>query len=216
MTINPIIVSGNAGIPATFFGDSTQQATIEGFIDTIMSQAGIDVEWLVPQTYQNEFLYNATARQLNQFEPLTPVGIVNTVPEVVNMWFVNAVPGALAPGYGSINGIAIVDGEGAAVSAHPSLLTDFGVAGLEAIAGVTAHELVHNLGLDHITDTNNLLNVPVVGHELTAGQVSTIFTDDPLRFDGFDLLVEVAVVPEPGPAFLLLLAFGAIFSRRGR
>jgi hypothetical protein len=49
--VNPVIVSNSAGdMTAPFFGGVTQRGTIEGFINEIWDQAGIDIGFLSPTT----------------------------------------------------------------------------------------------------------------------------------------------------------------------
>ena len=56
LTVQPIVVSDDDGTDtATFFGTVTQQSEIEGFIDTIWGQAGIDVDFLTPNSWNNTF-----------------------------------------------------------------------------------------------------------------------------------------------------------------
>ncbi|MEM9479521.1 MAG: PEP-CTERM sorting domain-containing protein [Verrucomicrobiota bacterium] len=218
LTVNPIIVSNTSGQVATFFGTDTQRLEIEGFVDTIMSQAGIDVEWLSPQFLtNNNALYdsNASGIPLQFFSQLTSDTIESTVPSVVNMWFVHTVPGQSHPPSSQVRGHALVDAEGVAMSINANTQSTFGVLGREAIAAVVSHELAHNLGLQHVTITNNLLEANIMGHQLNASQISTIFTDAP-GFDGFDLLVEIPAIPEPGSALLLLCVTGVVLARRRR
>ncbi len=211
VTINPIVVSDSGGSPtAVFFGTESQQAEIEGFVDTIMAQVGIDVDWLDRKDYTNAFLYDS-ATALGQYAAVTPDTIESTVPEIVNMWFVAKVPGAAAPGPNSVNGLAFVDDEGLAISVGSSLATF--TAGREAIGAVVAHELSHNLGLDHIVESENLMEAFFTAERLTASQLTTIM-DDAAGFDGYDLLV--AVVPEPSTGILSGLALFTLMFRRRR
>lgn len=223
LRVQPIIVqqaAGQGGDLATFFGSASEKGEIEGFVDTIWAQAGIDVTFLAATTYVSSFAYNgfpadytSATRPTVDLSTIVSGGPVHADPTVLNMFFVEIVPGFTYTTLNTSNGLAFIDGNGVAMFVGGNLLS-FGL-GREAIASVVAHEIGHNLGLDHLMQAENLLQSggsPNPGQRINAGQISTIFTDNP-GADGFNLLVPV---PEPSVGLLGLLAVGAICASRRR
>jgi hypothetical protein len=87
---------------ATLFGTGSQQTEILGFIDQIWAQAGIDIEFLSPTSYSDSFAYEGTAGSmaprpggdLNTIQNQGALaGVNNSNPDVLDMYFVNIVPG---------------------------------------------------------------------------------------------------------------------------
>lgn len=223
LRVQPIIVSQAAsegGAAATFFGNAEQQAEIEGYVDTIWAQAGIDVVFLAPTTYVSSFAYDGypedhtySYRPTVDLSRIVAEGPVSQDPTVLNLFFVEVVPGyPYTSGY-SVNGLAFVDGNGVAMFVGSELLTF--TAGLQGIAKVVAHEIGHNLGLDHLAEGGNLMqeaDAEERGERISAAQIATIFTND-AGPDGFELLVPV---PEPSSGFLGLVTLALAVSRRRR
>jgi len=221
VTVQPILVSDTGGTnPAGFFGSAGQQASIEGFVDTIWAQAGIDVNFLAPNTWNNTFANWGTGGPPDNSGNTRPgsdlgtvisdgaaAGVASADPNVINMYFVNIPAGFALPGDNSASGIAILDGNGIMQFVGAGL-TGF-TGGQEVAASVVSHEIGHNLGLDHIFEAENLMGDvgSVAGERLNSTQVATALASD--------LSV---VVPVP-PALILMLSglvglFGVFGKRR--
>ena len=211
-----------SGTPATVFGDAAQRASIEAMVDLIWAQAGIDVLFL-PTTnlWVNSFAYEGTAGSNNprpdtDLDTMVTQGILNGVananPLVINMYFVNIVPGFSFTSANTVNGLAYVGGNGIAAFVGSNLLGFLG--GREAIASVIAHEIGHNLGLDHLVETENLMQSggsPNQGERLNSAQIQAAL-NSPFSTD-------LVTVPEPGTGVLVsvvLLVAAGLRSGRGR
>ena len=214
--VNPIIVSDDAGNnPAPFLGAPSEESEILGLIDDIWAQAGIDVEFLPTTTYDSSFALTGTSDPRPTSDLNTIVsnassvpGVLSADPNVINMFFVQIVPGFSQTSDNTANGLAFVGGNGVAQWAGPNL-TGF-EGGREVIASVIAHEIGHNLGLDHITETENLMQeggAPNQGERLNSSQIATALASN----------FSVAV-PEPKFPALLALIFAVHlgFRRRAR
>ena len=176
VTINPIIVSNSDGSnTAELFGTATQEAEIKRLIDEIYLQAQVDVEWLAPQTYNNTFanIGNGGTRPNSDLATVVnagdSAGIGNSSSLIIDMYFVEIAAGFADTTENTANGLAYVNDNGITMHVGDNLPSFLG--GRDVVARVVAHEIGHNLGLDHISDTNNLMND---GSDLTVSQITTI------------------------------------------
>jgi len=201
VNVQAIIVSDDNGSnTADFFGNSTQRAVIEGFIDDIWAQAGIDVNFLSANTWNNSFANSgsglpADVRPASDLNTIVTdganAGVANTDPNVINMYFVNISAGFKLLGENNVAGLGFVGANGISQYVGSSLLGFTG--GQETVAGVVSHEIGHNLGLEHISELENLMNSG--GQRLNSTQISTALASN----------FSVTVVPAP-PALVLLLS----------
>ena len=176
VTVQPIVLSNSDGTnQAEFFGNEAQEELIKLQIEKIFAVAGVDIDWLTANHWQNTFAnvgdggvrprsdLNATLAQGDA------AGVGNSDPLVIDLYFVE-----IAAGFGDVsdsvaNGLANIGANGISMHVGDDLLnTD---TGLTTIARVAAHEIAHNLGLTHVEDPDNLLNL---GEELNASQIATI------------------------------------------
>ncbi len=215
VNIQAIIVSDDGGAnTAEFFGNNIQQSIIEGFIDDIWAQAGIDINFLPANTWSSSFANSgsgssAVTRPTSDLNTIVAdgaaAGVASINPNVINMYFVNVAAGFSLLSENTAAGLAFVNDNGITQYVGSNLL-DF-TGGQEVIASVVAHEIGHNLGLDHITETENLLNSGSAGQRLNASQISTALASN----------FSVAVVPVPPALVLFLSGLGVLgFYRRKR
>lgn len=207
VTVQIILVSNDAGnSTAPAFGAAGEQALIFSAIDTIWAQAGIDIEFNLGVTaWNNTFALTGTPGDndprpdddLNTIaDSAETAGITSANPNTINLFLVQIVPGFSQTTNNTSNGLAFLDANGITLWAGPTLTTFS--AGRDVIASVLAHEIGHNLGLDHIIDSQNLMQAggsPDEGERLNASQINTA-------------LASAFSVPIPEPATLVLIALG--------
>ena len=177
--VQPIVVANSNGSnQAEFFGTAVQQAIIEAEIERIFSVAGIDIDFLDANFYNNTAANtgNVSAGQIRSradLRTLQPegdaVGVGSPDPLVIDAYFVEVASGFGDVGEDTVNGLALIGAGGTTIHVGDNLLD--GGPGLMTIASVTAHEIAHNLGLEHVDSDTNLLGQ---GTELTREQIATI------------------------------------------
>jgi hypothetical protein len=182
VTVQIIRVSDDAGMStAPAFGGAGQQAEIFSTVDTIWAQAGIDVAFSTSFTPWNDTFAlrgiegdNDPRPDFDLDEIVTNAeadGVLADDPLTINVFLVQIVPGFSQTSNNTSNGLAFLDANGITLWAGPNL-TGF-LDGRDAIASVLAHEIGHNLGLDHLEETENLMQSGGSGERLNAAQIST-------------------------------------------
>ena len=185
IVVQPIIVSNDDGSnTAEFFGTADQQADVIARIDAIYSVAGIDVEFL-PAVSLNDTFVNVgdggdgeDGTGERAAEDLSAIvaqgdedGVGSPLPNVIDMYFVELVPAFEDLGEDAANGLAFLGQPGIAIHIGDNLVDTVG--GRVAAAEVTAHEIGHNLGLEHVDIDGNLMTPIVDGSNLTFAQIAT-------------------------------------------
>lgn len=222
VTIQPIVVSNDNGANASvYFGSPANTAAIQDSVGVIWSQAGIDVRWLIPNFFQNTIanvgsLPTNTERPVGDLDAILnagqAAGVASANPKTLNFYFIRITPGFPMLSAGSVAGRSQVDNTGGAMfvgSNLPGLLFNGDPLGNNLIAKTIAHEIGHNLGLEHFnTDTINLLHesgstLPTVGATLNSDQIVLARSS---RF--------AVAVPEPSTWAGLAAAFGVFIVGR--
>ena len=197
--VQPIRVRKVSGAAATTFGSAAQDTYIKQQINRVWAQAGVRIDWLPSVDYVSDFAYDGSPgdysvnprpdNHLDAIVDTAPSPPRSADPAVLNLFFVEIVPGFEFLGDDYANGLAFLDGNGITVHVGSSLLTF--QSGRDLIASVVAHEIGHSLGLDHVADANNLMSSNANSERLTAAQKSLVFTNDPGP-DGYELLRPLA------------------------
>ena len=193
--VQPIRVRTVDGAVATTLGTAEEETYIKEQINRIWAQAGVRIEWLPVVDYTSNFAYNgapgvyqSSARPIGEFNTIVgnaPSPPASASATVLNMFFVEIVPGFQLLGEYNASGLGFVDDNGVTVYVGRNLLGFEG--GRDVIASVIAHEIGHNLGLSHVNTPDNLMASGGSEERLTAEQKAKIFTNNS-GVDGYDLL----------------------------
>lgn len=181
ITIRPVILSNSNGSnSAEFFGNDSQEAEVKMLIDEIFAQADIDVVFEQERRWNNSF-----ANVGNSGGGVRPTSDLQTIVQngdaggfgssdsrVIDVYFVEVAPGFDDLGENFVNGLAFISASGVGLHVGDNLAGS--QAGREIIARVFAHEVGHNLGLEHVDGPNNLMSEQNGNTALTQAQVNEI------------------------------------------
>jgi hypothetical protein len=202
---------------APMLGNPVEQTDILNGVSTIWSQAGIALNYSFrAETFNNTFANSGTLGSNNPrpegdldatFALAAAAGdVLSADPQTLNILFVNIVPlfSALADNQGA--GLAFLGANGMSLWAGPDLPGS--ETGREGLAKLIAHEIGHNLGLDHLTLAQNLMQdggASNPGQRISPDQIPAVLNSPFL-----------VPVPEPASATLFLLASIALLRLRRR
>ena len=152
--------------------------------NTIWAQAGLSLDFLNFTTFNSTLYQNLNESTAASFGGLTGLGHgQNDNPLVIDLWFVRSIFGAYGEGWLGGNGIAIGDNV-------------FSEGRLDTIA----HELGHNLGLDHYSTSDYTLYLMAAGGvRTTPGSLSQITPGSP----GTDRLSSIEIATALSSPFVL-------------
>ncbi len=216
INVRVIGVADNAGANAApLWGTPAQQALVFSMVDQIWAQAGIDVDFTFRAgTYDNTFAHTGTPgsnnpRSTGDLNTIITAaaaasGVLSTDPNTLNLFMVRIVPGFSQTSDNTSNGLAFLGGNGITYWAGPNLPGFTG--GQEVLAAVLAHEIGHNMGLDHIAESQNLMQEggsANPGQRLNSAQIATS-------------LASSFSVPVPEPTAGALIALAGVFTARRR
>jgi hypothetical protein len=184
VNVNLIGVADDDGSDSTAgtFGTATQQAEVFSFVDVIYAQAGVDVEFTFrPGTYNSSFARIGTPGN-NDPRPQSDLstirtsaaagGVLSPDANTLNVFLVSIVPGFSQLSANSSAGLASINANGITYYGGATLVGF--TAGREVLASVLAHEIGHNLGLDHVNIVENLMTSNSDGERLNESQIATI------------------------------------------
>lgn len=175
VTVQPIIVSNNNGSnTADFFGTNSSEIEIKTLINDIFykEDGKTQVNWLA-ETSWNSSNANNGIFDLNQIVDNAPGSVTGDPADIINAFLVNSVKGFSTNSEDAAFGFSYVGASGVTLRVGSNLLTF--TEGRLAVARVAAHEIAHNLGLDHISSPSNLMyDQGITSDNLTTAQRNTI------------------------------------------
>lgn len=178
--VQPVIAANSNGSNvAEFFGNASQEADIKGRIDDIFSQANVDVQWLPVKRWNNTSVNVGSGSGTRPGSDLNAMvtlgdesGFGSRDSRVVDLYFVEKVPGFGDTNDNVANGLAFIGISGVAMHTGDNL-PNF-ASGRAVAARVAAHEIAHNLGLRHTDGEETLMTSGSGSTRLTQSQIDTI------------------------------------------
>ena len=187
ITVQPIDVCDNSGNNCANAGDATLNS-LEAATQAIWAQAGIGITFLKTETYNNSAYQSVTA-DLTTASPSDPARSLmrdpghgqSSDPQVLNLYFVNQLTDVHNPG-ALLRGFSFTNGNGMILGPTPVLDT-------------MAHEIGHNLGLDHTT-----FGAGAATDLMTAGD-TRLYPTDVSQIGAVDKLTAAQIAQARSPLF---------------
>jgi len=142
LTVQPIVVRGDDGL------EPASMAIPEALVDRAYLKAGLDFYFLEPLYYDDTEARDGLINLDEIVKSAKAAGVMRGHGNIVNMFFVNAVDGNKGP-----LGRGMLGGDITFIALDPNSTLD-DVRDQEAF--VIAHEVGHNLGLNHAVDDENV------------------------------------------------------------
>ena len=158
------------------------EADIKAQIAAIYAQGDIEIEWESPTFFNNTFanVGNGGTRPESDLNTILSSGDAAGAgsPDnlVIDMYFVDVVPGFAQTAETEASGFGLFDDGGLAVRIGTAVLGD--AQGRTLLARGLAQEVGRNLGLEHINNNSNLMDVGLTGSNLLPSQISTVIESD--------------------------------------
>jgi len=144
LTVQPIVVRGDDGL------EPASMAIPEALVDRAFLKAELDFYFLEPLYYDNTAARDGLINLDEIVKSAKAAGVMRGHGNIVNMFFVNAVDGNKGP-----LGRGMLGGDITFIALDPNSTLE-NVRDQEAF--VIAHEVGHNLGLNHAVDDENVPN----------------------------------------------------------
>ncbi|MEM1208495.1 MAG: PEP-CTERM sorting domain-containing protein [Planctomycetota bacterium] len=211
VTVQPVIVSNDDGSnTANYLSDTGNEGLILGEIDQIWAQAGIDVEWLTPNTWNSTLAnFGSAGNGTRPNDDLLSLpgladaaGVSSPDPATINMYFMQVPPGT-GPGGPSFARTRLLSGS---TFIRLSDRPPFDRPLATGVSTVLSRAMAFSFGLNDNSEPDNLLG------PLTGSNFSERLNDTQIAAaleSGF-----VVVIPEPTTLALLGVATLALVSRR--
>lgn len=166
ITVRLVQASNTDGDSADVLGNDTTRAYIEDQVQRILSQVGIAVVFEEQiRTVEDNFIYEGSAGA-NQERPIDdlnasfgrlPDSVYDRSSAIIPALFVGRVPGFRYLNDDQVAAQAFISKPGFCIFVGANRLSG-GESQRDQVAIVLAHEICHNLGLEHIPNPSNLMH----------------------------------------------------------